>query len=123
MKFQSIFILVLLLALSQVVWAQSKTKKKQEAAPAQPSSLTPYYPEKTKEAEKKKTKKSGRKVTYDARDKFYDRMEQVAKDNRKAEKEMQKPQYSDPSYFGHKRPPKKRPAGKMKYCKECGLRH
>lgn len=122
MKFQSISILVLLLALSQGVWAQSK-KKKQETTSEQPSSLTPYYPEKTKEVEKKKTKKSGRKVTYDARDKFYDRMEQVAKDNRKAEKELKKPQYSDPSYFGHKRPPKKRPAGKMKYCKECGLRH
>ena len=26
-------------------------------------------------------------------------------------------------YFGHKRPPKKRPANKMKFCKECGIRH
>jgi hypothetical protein len=50
-------------------------------------------------------------------------MELVAKQKRKAEKEMMKPQYSDPTYFGHKRKPKKRHYKKMKYCKECGIRH
>jgi hypothetical protein len=127
MKCRFAIIFVLLLAGSQVGFAQSKKKKevvKEETTNGQPSSLTPYYPEKQKSAEKKKTtRKSGRKVTYNARDKFYDRMETVAKENRKAEKELKKPQYSDPSYFGHKRPPKRRPAGKLKYCKECGLRH
>ncbi len=34
-----------------------------------------------------------------------------------------KPQYSDPSYFGHKRKPKKRPVGKRKRCKECLIIH
>ena len=38
-------------------------------------------------------------------------------------RKMQKPQYSDPSYFGHKRKPKKRPPGKRKYCNECGIVH
>ena len=38
-------------------------------------------------------------------------------------KEMEKPQYSDPTYFGHKKPPKKRPVGKKKFCKECGMSH
>jgi hypothetical protein len=128
MKFRCTIILVLLLAGSQVVLAQSKKKKeaaKEESTNGQPSSLAPYNPEKQKSAEieKKKTRKPSRKVTYNARDKFYDRMEAVAKENRKAEKELKKPQYSDPSYFGHKRPPKRRPAGKLKYCKECGLRH
>ena len=37
--------------------------------------------------------------------------------------EMEKPQYSDPSYFGHKKKPKKRPPGKKKFCKECGMYH
>jgi hypothetical protein len=128
MKFRCTIIFVLLLAGSQVVLAQSKKKKevaKEESTNGQPSSLAPYNPEKQKSAEieKKKTRKPSRKVTYNARDKFYDRMEAVAKENRKAEKELKKPQYSDPSYFGHKRPPKRRPAGKLKYCKECGLRH
>lgn len=56
-------------------------------------------------------------------DEYYDRMEQNAKEARKKEKEMQKPQYSDPLYFGHKKKPKKRPPGKMKYCKVCGIKH
>jgi hypothetical protein len=113
-----LFILVILLAASQVVLAQSK-----QTETTGPTSLTPYYPEKTKNVKKDSKKSKSGKVTYDARDRFYDRMEAVAKANRKAEKELQKPQYSDPSYFGHKRPPKRRPSGKLKYCKECGIRH
>lgn len=120
MNTQTILLLVFLLAANQVLWAQSK---QQAESNGQPSSLTPYYPEKTKEVKKDSKRLKGGKITYDARDKFYDRMERVAKENRKAEKELQKPQYSDPTYFGHKRPPKRRPPGKIKYCKECGIRH
>lgn len=47
----------------------------------------------------------------------------TAKDIQKIEKMKSKPQYADPMYFGHKKPPKKRPPGKQKYCKECGMRH
>jgi hypothetical protein len=116
------FFLIIFIMATAISFAQSKKKKaKKEEAPAgQPSSLAPYYPEKDYEPEKKKA--SG-KVTYDARDKFYDRMEAVEKANRKNEKEMEKPQNSNPMYFGHKRPPKKRPVNKMKYCKVCGIRH
>lgn len=39
------------------------------------------------------------------------------------EKASRKPQYTNPLYFGHKRPPKKRKVGKKKFCKECGLVH
>ena len=38
-------------------------------------------------------------------------------------RKMKKPQYSDPSYFGHKRKPKKRAVGKRKYCRECEIVH
>ena len=38
-------------------------------------------------------------------------------------RKMKKPQYSDPSYFGHKRKPKKRAVGKRKFCKECEIVH
>jgi hypothetical protein len=38
-------------------------------------------------------------------------------------RKMEKPQYSDPTYFGHKRKPKKRPVGKRKFCKECEIVH
>ena len=122
MQIRVTVILVVMLALSQSLMAQSK-KKNSKGEESQSSSLSPYYPAETKNVKKDKRKQSKGKITYNARDKFYDRVEQVAKDNRKAEKELQKPQYSDPSYFGHKRPPKRRPAGKLKYCKECGIRH
>lgn len=54
---------------------------------------------------------------------FRRRMKKVAKKNRKNERLALKPQYSDPLYFGHKRPPKKRKNGKKKFCKECGMTH
>lgn len=54
---------------------------------------------------------------------YYDRMEANAKKYKKMDKDMKKPQYSDPSYFGHKKKPKKRPPGKKKFCKECGIWH
>lgn len=101
---------------------KKKKKKKEKVVPAQqPTTLEPYYPK--KEYGPKASKGKDSFVIYDAEKRFYDRLEEVAKAKRKAEKEMMKPQYSDPSYFGHKRPPKKNKPGKMKYCKECGIRH
>lgn len=54
---------------------------------------------------------------------FRKRMRKTARKNAKIEKKMDDPQYSDPLYFGHKKPPKRRPPGKKKFCKECGLVH
>lgn len=50
-------------------------------------------------------------------------MKENKKKYKKQAREMKKPQYSDPAYFGHKRPPKKRRLGKRKFCKECGIVH
>jgi hypothetical protein len=63
------------------------------------------------------------KGQQDDAEEFHTRMKKVFKEKAKIEKKMQKPQYTDPSYFGHKRKPKKRPNGKKKFCKECGLTH
>jgi len=54
---------------------------------------------------------------------YEERMVANVKEYKKVEKKMKKPQYSDPSYFGHKRKPKKRPPGKRKFCKECEIVH
>jgi hypothetical protein len=54
---------------------------------------------------------------------YEDRVDNAVARNQKTAKEMQKPQYSNKSYFGHKRPPKKNPVGKKKFCKECGIVH
>jgi cell division protein FtsN len=115
-------LLLLIVCTTTFSYAQSKKKKAKRVdnASTQSNSLAPYYPKESFEPKKKK--RSG-KVTYTARDKFYDRVEELEKEQKKYEKMMKKPQYSDPSYFGHKRPPKRRPPGKMKFCKECRIRH
>lgn len=90
----------------------------------------PIYPEITFSKESKKSikhrKKKGRGMynDFDKKvDEYYARMEENQKKYAKMEKEMKKPQYSDPTYFGHKHPPKKRPPGKKKFCKVCGMWH
>lgn len=54
---------------------------------------------------------------------FRDRMRDVYKQRKKREKLADKKRYKDPTYFGHKRKPKKRPPGKQKFCKVCGIKH
>jgi len=73
----------------------------------------------------KKGKRKNNGVNYDERlrKEWEQRMEANAKKYEKMAKEMKKPQYSDPTYFGHKRKPKKRPPGKKKYCDVCGIVH
>lgn len=50
-------------------------------------------------------------------------LEQRMEEKRANAKDMKKPQYTEKMYFGHKKTPKKRPIGKRKHCKECGLKH
>ena len=54
---------------------------------------------------------------------YEERMKANVKKYKIMARKMEKPQYSDPSYFGHKRKPKKRAVGKCKYCKECEIFH
>lgn len=69
-----------------------------------------------------KSKTAG-KTTGDLKKEYYERMEANARKYEKMAKDMEKPQYSDPSYFGHKKKPKKHRVGKKKFCKECRIRH
>lgn len=132
-------ILVFLIALLAVnAFAQSrKNSQRTDPAPSRErsTSLHPYYPQEeysrqsTKKKKKTKTRAfgPGKKPpglgNFETPEEYRRRMEQTVKEKRKLERLLKKPQYSNPLYFGHKRPPKKRPPGKMKYCKECGLRH
>ena len=73
--------------------AQSKRKKGKEDAQVaeQPSSLAPYYPKKNYEPKPaKKKKKQKTTYDYDARERFYERMDEVSKQARKIEKESEK---------------------------------
>ena len=56
-------------------------------------------------------------------DEYQERMIANAKKYEKIARISQKPQYSEHSYFGHKRKPKKRAVGKRKYCNECEIVH
>ena len=68
----------------------------------------------TPDKNKKKTKyTSGVNEYAEAKRKKYKKQERTAS----------RPQYTDQSYFGHKKKPKKRKKGKRKFCKECGIVH
>jgi hypothetical protein len=97
---------------------QAQNEKKSKG----PTSLDSSTPSKVYSPKVSRKKKSSQ-TTYDARDKYYDRAEQLEKTRRKNESLDDKPQYKNFQYFGHKKPPKKRPPQKMKYCKICGIRH
>jgi peptidoglycan hydrolase CwlO-like protein len=86
------------------------------------------YQYKDQKANKKlKKRTAGRNsvsVYYDKKiEEYRERMKDNAARYKKMSKEMKKPQYSDPTYFGHKNPPKKRPVGKKKFCSVCEIVH
>ncbi|MTI41274.1 hypothetical protein [Fulvivirga lutimaris] len=124
MKKQGIFPFVIIFFCTLTAFGQTKKEKKED------NSFAPVPQEQSatqKKIMKKKGKKSSRAAFNKRMDKkikeFDQRMEANAKENKKMRREMEKPQYSDPSYFGHKKKPKKRKQGKRKLCKECGIWH
>lgn len=118
---------------------QKKAQKadKKTGQTEQDNSFAPFSPAKSaidanKQSTERKSKKTDKKLSYyeifnrrmDQKIvEFRQRMKENAKEARKRARLMKKPQYSDPLYFGHKRKPKKRPVGKRKLCKECGIVH
>ncbi|MFN5557124.1 MAG: hypothetical protein ACK5QK_07885 [Chryseotalea sp.] len=124
MKLRLIILFFAMLVLVVQTQAQSKRKKKSKSKQENVTSVDPSFPQAGQfQPKKKKVKRKDRGITYNAQDNFYQQRERVQKDIRRAELELSKPQNSNPQYFGHKRPPKKRPPGKMKFCKVCGLKH
>ena len=88
------------------------------------TSLAPAHANKMQAAHRIKSPKYKRpKVEHTARYEYYVRVEKAAKEKQKMLRELDKPQYYDKRYFGHKQIPKKRPFWKMRYCSECGIRH
>jgi hypothetical protein len=107
--------------------AQSKKEKKKQRQQTQaqkqgPSSRDPGSSDNLFRGQRKMSKSSGG-LEAKAIQEYQQRMKKNARKYNKVERIKDKPQYSDPSYFGHKRKPKKRPVGKRKFCKECGIVH
>ncbi len=123
-----ILVVFLLTFVTCTTYAQLTGKEKKAARKGEsinePTTLSPgnTEPNFSPRHSGKKLKKSNG-PTYNAQKEFEDRMEARAKTYRKNEKMLMKRQFNDPSYFGHKHKPKKHSADKMRYCKECGIRH
>ena len=77
-----------------------------------------YAPKTTKARKFKKSK-----ITRTARYEFYERIEKAAREKKRLIRKFSKAQYTDYRYFGHKHIPKRRSIFRMRYCKECGIRH
>lgn len=126
-----LFLLIAVLFITSESFAQLSRKEKKAArrneAVDQPTTLdpaasTPDYSDKHAKQTKSK-KKKGTGPTYNSMKEYENRLDDRGKTYRKNEKNVVTEQYVNPMYFGHKRPPKKRPAHKMKLCKVCGIRH
>lgn len=128
MKF-SLFIL--LFALGGLLFGSCASSKKPALSHGEssygqqgPSSRTPGESNaRAAGSSKKSSKRISAKTHADLVKEFEERMEANAKRYKKEAKLAEKPQYSDPSYFGHKKKPKKRKLSKRKLCKECGIVH
>jgi hypothetical protein len=121
MQKQIILCMLILVTASGIAIAQSSKKKRKKADTDQqtPNSLAPSLPEKDYAPKKSK----GLELKYESDEEYKKRMEATIKQKMKNERLMETPQYSDRTYFGHKRPPKRHKPSKMKFCKVCGIRH
>lgn len=94
------------------------------SAQDQPTSLDPgrkqtvYSPRHHKSVKLKR-----RKAKHTPEYEFYKRVEEAAKEKQRIIKYLNKRQFKEHRYFGHKKVPKRRPPHKMRYCNECGVRH
>lgn len=92
--------------------------------PSGPTSLSPgVQPVYKVDKRTREVKRVQPNVRHSAEYAFYDRVQKAAKMKKKALRKLAKPQYTNALYFGHKNPPKKHEPHKMRYCKECGIRH
>jgi hypothetical protein len=110
---------IFLVLFSSYLYAQQPERS------SNPSSLDPGSTEKVFAPfrSSKSAIKNVRGSHIETQKEYVARMKRTVKMIRKEERLMKKPQYANPLYFGHKRLPKKHKASKMKFCKECGIRH
>lgn len=98
-------------------------KKRKAASSNETTTVGLYFPSANKYSPKAKRGKSKKGISRNAQHDFYEQRKTVFKQKRKAERILESPDHSNTTYFGHKRPPKKRKPEDMKLCKVCGIRH
>jgi len=122
-----VLLILLLIGSVSMVHSQSEKDRKKQKQEIQvpkhsPSSRDPGSSDNLFRGERKFSK-SGNSLEAKAVQEYQQRMKQNTRKYNKIERQKDNPQYSDPMYFGHKRKPKKRPVGKRKFCKVCGIEH
>jgi len=120
-------IYLFLLVLGMSVMAQAQTQKKYPTTKGDSYNYRSEYNTKTSRKDTKKARKAYKNSyarQFDVKiEEYEERMQANAKKYEKMAKDADKPQYSDPTYFGHKHKPKKRKPGNKKFCKECQIVH
>lgn len=109
-------IFLLLYTTTSIVQAQNYPSGPTSLSPA----VQPVYKVNKRTREVKRVQPN---VKHSAEYQFYERVQQAAKSKKRALRKLARPQYTNPLYFGHKSPPKKRAPYKMRFCDECGIRH
>ena len=71
----------------------------------------------------KKSPASFKSLKEDYKKRIKRQAKEAKKEAKKVAQQRRKRRYNDPLYFGHKRKPKRRPLGKKKLCKACGIVH
>ena len=115
MSSKQVFLAVVFFCATLAAYGQSS---KDVAPPTPPA---PRY--QAKKDKKVSVAKIFKKKPKSDREVFEERMKEVAKQKDKEARLAKKPRYSNPLYFGHKKPPKKRPLHKRKLCKTCNIVH
>ena len=112
--------LMVLLSVLSLVTLKAQTSRDVEVKQSKSLELKPK--KSTKKVTKRKSK-SNYVTTQEIVEYSRRKIQKVLKEKAKMNKKLSKPQYSDRSYFGHKRPPKRRSLSKRKFCKVCGIVH
>lgn len=122
----SIFLVLLTCSSYAQLTRKEKKAARRGTAVDQPTTLDPGNENDVVAAPERATRHKEKKFkgpTHNAQKEFEQRMAARSKTYRRNERMLMTPQYSNPAYFGHKRKPKKHAANKIRYCKECGIRH
>jgi hypothetical protein len=120
MQKSSLFFPVCLLAICTPLLTVAQTTLGDQSLPDEQIKVQTKHHKPTKERSVRPKKVN---VKHTPRYEYYARVEKVAKEKQRIMRKMDEPQYTNPLYYGHKRPPKRHEVHKMRYCKECGIRH
>ncbi len=115
-------ICILIMAFSIITFAQD-TRNVDSPKPPRPAYQAYKKEKKGFFAFLKKDNSSQLKSAEEEKAAFRARIKKVSREKAKEQNKIDRMERKKDGYFGHKRPPKKRPPGKQKFCKVCKIKH